>query len=104
MALPISSFTGYSSLSGKSTNSDNPVVLLTFSGAAPYTQITVLNEGTVAGFISIDNWTTPIKLPASSPTSITLGSLSLGVSGGTTLQFRRATGGSDVTGVSAFAL
>lgn len=108
MALPISSFgSTVSSLAGASTNGDGAVVLLTLAGTSAYSQITIINTGVVAGFFSIDNWTTALYLPAGAagaPASATLGSQTLGVSAGTTLQFRRATGGSDVTGVSAFAL
>ena len=107
MGLPVSSFGAtVSTLAGAATSGDAAVTLLTLSGS--YSQITILNEGTVAGFVSVDGWLNAIKLPAGAtgaPASITISAAVPGgiPSGTMTVAMRRATGGTDLTGVSAFA-
>ena len=53
-----------------STNSNTPVTLIALAADELTTAITIINEGAVAGFFSLDGGTTWARLPAESTVTI----------------------------------
>jgi hypothetical protein len=81
-----------------STSSDAEVTVLTLTQGG-YTEVVITNEGTVAGFVSIDNGSTWMRLPAgpSSRTFSVRGMLRMVV------KVKRVASGSNLTGIWADA-
>lgn len=86
-----------SGLTAQTTASDAAVVVLTVpTGYGNFDSVTVINEGTIVGFFSIDNGNTWARLPASASLTIDRAPV-LG------LQVKRVAGGSNLTGIWGFA-
>jgi hypothetical protein len=78
------------------TTSDTPVQALTITGWV--NNVVIQNEGTIAGFASVDGGTTWIRLPAG-PCDLTLH----GPFQSPSVQVKRVAAGSNLTGIWAYA-
>lgn len=81
------------------TASDTAVTLLTINQTVR--RITIINEGSVAGFFSIDSGTVWARLPAG-PSSVTIEVPETPITN-RTVQIKRESGGSNVEDVYGFA-
>jgi hypothetical protein len=87
-----------SGATAKATTADTAVELISATTTGrPFTWLSIINEGSVAGFFSIDGGTTWARLPAGpSAVSIPVGVKSLAV------QIKRVAGGTNLSGVWGF--